>query len=113
MNNKFPSKNDFGVEQSISVLEDGETFSSAEGSFWALMPTHFNTDDIEEQLEENDVFKLHTDAMPYLVRAGFLSLGIDPDRMTCKELLSEIDGCTANNEAEMETIQALRLALKW
>lgn len=113
MNNPFPSKEDLSVDQSISVLNDGETFSSAEGSFWTIMSLRFDTDEIEELLEEGDTpIKLYTDAMPYLVRAGFLFLGIDPTGMTRDELLNELNSCSVSNKAELETIDALHLSLK-
>lgn len=110
----FPTKDEIQshVTQGITVLNDNETFSNSEGSFWIGVPSQMENEGIEELLREGpDPVKLRIDALPYLARAGLLMLGINAEGMTAGDILRELDGCSVSYDAEVDMIDALRLVL--
>lgn len=79
---------------------------------------HEDTDDIEQILADNladdaNILRLNIDALPYLVRASFLFLGINPEGLNAEEMLAELNKCSVSNEEQQDTIEALRLALDY
>lgn len=99
-----------------AVLNDTETYSSANGAIWIGIDRYDeihdpSTDDIDDLLMDSRACRLAVDALPLLVRAGLMTLGIVPYALSRNELLTEIERCSPNDSAEQAMIDALKEAL--
>lgn len=113
----FPSKNELqqGIISGITVLNDVDTYSNAEGSLWIGFPDSFSDQQIEDSLserpEESSFFELSIDAFPYAVMALFSMLGINAEGLTRDQLIAELNQCSASNQSELDAINSLMLCL--
>lgn len=110
----FPKIEDIqnAVINGYCALNDEETYSPVEGCLCFLLPDDYKIiEDADEALDDDSIVRFRIDSMPYLVRAGFLMLGIVPDNLSPAQLKEQLDSVSAAEESQSAMISALRLAM--